>query len=96
MRTVALANERLLIGHSDIELDNFLYDPLTGRVWMVDYQFVSVHPESFVSFAMHYDTYPFVKAVAEMVDFPRSTKLEDLGLAAIIVGMSGNRPLGSC
>jgi hypothetical protein len=96
LRTVTFANERLLIGHSDINLDNFLYDPLTGKVWMVDYQHVNVLPESFVSFAMHFNPSRFGEAVAEMVDFPRSTKLEVLELAAIIVMQSGNGSFGGC
>lgn len=94
MRTVTLANERLLISHSDINLDNFLYDPVTGQVWMVDYQHVNVLPESFVSFALHVATHAFAKAVAEKVDLPQSTQLEDLELAAIIVMQSANKTLG--
>ena len=94
LRTVTLADERLLIGHSDINLDNFLYDSLTGQVWMVDYQHVNVLPESLVSFAMHLTTDAFVKAVAEKVDFSQSTKLELLELAAISVMQSANKTLG--
>jgi len=96
LRAVTLANERLLIGHSDINLNNFLYDPVTGRVWMVDYQYINVLPESFVSFALHVTTHSFVKAVAEKVDFPQSTQLEQLELAAIIVMQSANKTLGKC
>lgn len=94
LRTVTFANERLLIGHSDIDLDNFLYDPVTGRVWMVDYQYVNVLPESLVSFAMHVPTHSFVKAVAEKVDLRQSTQLEQLELAAILIMQSANKTLG--
>jgi len=96
LRTVTLANERLVIGHSDINLNNFLYDHVTGRVWMVDYQYVNVVPESLVSFALHVTSHSFVKAVAEKLEFPQSTQLEQLEPATISVMQSANKTLGKC
>jgi len=94
VHTVTLANERLLIGRSDICLNNFLYDPVAGWVWMVDYRYVNVVPESLVSFALHVASDTFMKAVAEKVDFPQSTQLEHL--AFMLVMQPANKTLGKC
>ena len=71
---------------SDVSLDNFLWDPVTKRVWMVDFQHVntvSFLPESFASFYIH-NTDSFVRAVGEKINFPVSSQLGLLQSAAII------------
>jgi hypothetical protein len=87
------AEERILCP-SDISLDNFLYDPETERVWMVDCQYVNILPQSF--FSMHLDcSSPFVQAVAAKIGFPESSQLDLLFSAAFNVLQSGNTSLGA-
>jgi len=91
---VHLEAEERIFCPSDITLENFLYDPETQRVWMVDCQHVNVLPQSFFSFYLHRSGGPFVRAVAAKIDFPVSSQLDLLETAAIIVLQSGNGPLG--
>jgi hypothetical protein len=88
------AEERILCP-SDISLDNFLYDPETERVWMVDFQHVNILSQSFFSMYLHCSS-PFVQAVAAKIGFPVSSQLDLLFSAAINVLQSGNTSLGAC
>jgi hypothetical protein len=40
--------------------DNFLYNPETQRVWMVNFQYVNVLPESFFGLYLHGSGGPFL------------------------------------
>ncbi|CAA7269339.1 unnamed protein product [Cyclocybe aegerita] len=72
---VYLKTEAHLLCPSDVSLNNFLWDPVTERVWMIDCQHVNVLPQSFASFYFHHTTDPFVKAVAERINLPVSSQL---------------------
>jgi hypothetical protein len=91
---VNLEAEERIFCPSDITLENFLYDPETQRVWMVDCQYVNVLPQSFFSFYLHGSSAPLVQAVAAKIDFPVSSQLDLLGAAAFIVLQSGNSCFG--
>jgi hypothetical protein len=41
----------LAIYHADIREDNFLIDVATGRVWVVDFQYIGVFPKAFQQLA---------------------------------------------
>ncbi len=61
---------------------------------MVDFQHVNILPESFFSYYLHLSSNALVKAVAAKLNFPTSSKLDLLQLAAGIVVQSGNSSLG--
>ena len=96
MDRVSLADEPLMFTDSDITLDNFLRDPSTRRIWLVDCQDINVLPSSFFSFYLHRwsRTDPLVRAVAAAFDFPVSEKLRLLGAAAAVVMQSGDSSFG--
>ncbi|KAJ7214248.1 hypothetical protein B0H12DRAFT_367766 [Mycena haematopus] len=91
---VSFANEALIFSPSDISLDNFLWDPPTRRVWLVDCQHINILPESFFSFYLHNSADPVVRAVAVALDFPVSPQLGLLEAAAGIVMQIGNSAFG--
>jgi hypothetical protein len=90
---VDLKTEARILCPSNVTLNNFHWDPVTERVWMVDFQHVNVLPQSFTSFYFH-TADPFAKEVAERIDLPVSSQLSLLVQAAIIVMQSGNTSLG--
>ncbi|KAF8214039.1 hypothetical protein K438DRAFT_1750129 [Mycena galopus ATCC 62051] len=86
---VSFADEAHIFCHSDISLDNFLWDPVTRRVWLTDCQHINVLPRSFFSFYLDGSTKPLIQAVATTVDFPASSQLSLLNSAAGIILQSG-------
>ncbi|KAJ7211613.1 hypothetical protein GGX14DRAFT_623160 [Mycena pura] len=94
IRRVELRTEALIFSPSDITLDNFLYDPHSERVWMVDHQHVNVLPTSFFDYYIYASEDPFVQAVAAKIDFAPSAQRAQLRLASAIVIQSGNSSLG--
>ena len=86
--------EALLLCPSDVPLNNFLWDPVTKQVWVIDCQHVNVFPQSFASFYFHCNTDLFVEVVAEKIDFPVSSQFALLESAAVIVMQSGGSSFG--
>ncbi|KAJ6506709.1 hypothetical protein C8R45DRAFT_1208720 [Mycena sanguinolenta] len=84
---VSLADEPLIFAHSDISLDNFLWDPPMQWVWLVDCGHINVLPPSFFSFYFHCynQSDPLVAPFAAALDFPVSAQLCLLDTAAIRV-----------
>ncbi|KAF7328848.1 Protein kinase-like domain [Mycena venus] len=95
-RQIRFQDEEHIFCHSDISFDNFLYDPATGRVWMVDFQHVNVLPRSFFSHYLHYSPWAGVvaKAVEAKLGFPRSPHLDLLALANALIGRSDYSSFG--
>jgi serine/threonine protein kinase len=50
---VEISNEPLVMVHGDIKPCNFLIDPKTLRVTIIDFGGISALPRSFVNFTMH-------------------------------------------
>ncbi|KAG5641160.1 hypothetical protein DXG03_005876 [Asterophora parasitica] len=92
--TVSFADEACIFSHSDVSLDNFLWDPATQRVWLTDCQHINVLPESFCSFYLHTSTDPIVQAVSAALNFPTSSQLGLLKSANGIVIQSGTSSFG--
>jgi hypothetical protein len=92
---VSIANDPLVLGHSDVSLDNFLYNPHTGEVWIVDCGHINVVTLSLASYAFHTTADAFVQAAAQRLSLTISQPLlKELGLAAEIIGQSGVSSLG--
>ncbi|KAJ6510940.1 hypothetical protein C8R45DRAFT_1207734 [Mycena sanguinolenta] len=91
---VSFALEPLIFTHSDITLDNFLWDPSTRRIWLIDCGHISVLPTSFFSFYLHLEYDPLVSPIAAALDFPLSPHLRLLHAAATRIMQGGNSCFG--
>lgn len=78
----------------DIKPYNFLIDPETLRVTLIDFGCVSALPHSFVSFTLHTTPDKFISGIAKSLGWPRSDNLLALVGAAGIYCMSGGRHFG--
>ena len=91
---VSFRDERCVFSHSDISLDNFLWDPVTKQVWLVDCQHINVLPESFFSLYLHCNTQLFIKDVTAQLNLRPSSKLALLESASGSIIQSGNSSFG--
>jgi serine/threonine protein kinase len=83
------------MNHGDIKPCNFLIDPKTGKVTIIDFGDVTVLPRSFVSLTLHLTSDKFVTGIARSLRWEKSDNLRAMGAAAgILLKMSG-RTLGT-
>ncbi|KAJ6598512.1 hypothetical protein B0H10DRAFT_734251 [Mycena sp. CBHHK59/15] len=93
-RVTGLSKYPLQFCHSDISPDNFLIDPVTLEVWLVDAQHISILPEPFASFALYTTATPFIAEVAARMNLEPWPHLNDLARAAQLIQMSADKSLG--
>ncbi|KAG5640203.1 hypothetical protein DXG03_000581 [Asterophora parasitica] len=84
---INLTAETRLYSPSDVALKNFLWDG--QEVSFVDWQHVSLLPQSFASFYFHATTDRLVQEVANKIDLPRSEELKWIEVAAGTVLQAG-------
>jgi Phosphotransferase enzyme family len=79
------------MNHGDIHPRNFLIDPKTGQVTIIDFGDISALPRSFVSFTLYTDKSDFIAAIARSLSWEKSENIRAMGAAAgILIMLSGN------
>ncbi|KAG8918582.1 hypothetical protein FRC01_001785 [Tulasnella sp. 417] len=78
---VKLSSEPLSIVAGDIRQRNFLIDPKTLRVTIIDFGDICVLPLSFVSFTLHATQNTFITRIAENLAWAKSENLRAMGEA---------------
>ncbi|KAG8954991.1 hypothetical protein FRC04_010475 [Tulasnella sp. 424] len=71
-RAVEMSNEPLVMVQGDINPLNFLIDPWTLQVTIIDFGCVSALPHSFVSFTLYSARNKFTACIAELLGWKRS------------------------
>ncbi len=66
----------------DIKLPNFLIDPWTLQVTIIDFGGISALPRSFVSFTLYSTQDAFIARITEFLGWRRSDNLSAMGAAA--------------
>jgi aminoglycoside phosphotransferase (APT) family kinase protein len=92
---VDFSDEPLVMNHDDIELRNFLIDPETKQVTIIDFGHINVLPRSFVSHTLHHPRTDFIKKIASFLSWERSKNLSAMGAAGGIFGLMSGRALGT-
>ncbi|KAE9409669.1 hypothetical protein BT96DRAFT_1012611 [Gymnopus androsaceus JB14] len=87
-----IAHEPLVMVQGDINPRNFLIDPETLHVTIIDFGCISILPRSFVSFTLHATRDNFINGIAKSLGWERSENLEALVAATgIYAQMAGKR-----
>ncbi|GBE83387.1 hypothetical protein SCP_0504350 [Sparassis crispa] len=92
--SVDFESEERCFYHSDIREPNFLYNPETGELSLIDFQHVGILTTSFVSYALHGSNDTFVRDMAARITFPKLVQLPAMGCAASILMQFGGSNLG--
>jgi serine/threonine protein kinase len=80
--------------HGDIKPCNFLIDPSTLHVTLIDFGGISVLPASFISLSLHARADRFIGGISECLNWEQSKNLPALKEAAGIYAQLGNKRLG--
>jgi len=91
---VEISDEPLVIVHGDIKPCNFLIDPKTLRVTIIDFGGMSVLPHSFVSFTLHAIRDKFVVGINKFLDWKRSDNFLAMAAAAGVYYQVSSNHLG--
>ena len=78
----------------DIKPYNFLIDPKTLQVTIIDFGCISTLPHSFVSFTLHSTRDKFITGIAESLGWKMTDNFSALGAAAGIYAQSAGRRWG--
>ncbi|KAE9397349.1 hypothetical protein BT96DRAFT_921545 [Gymnopus androsaceus JB14] len=89
-----IAHEPLVMVQSDISPCNFLIDPETLHVTIIDFGGISVLPSSFVSLTLHVTRDTFIKGIAKFLGWERSENIETLAAAAGIYSLTSDPRFG--
>ncbi len=85
---VEISNEPLVMAPGDIKLPNFLIDPWTLQVTIIDFGGISALPRSFVSFTLYSTRDAFIARITEFLGWAWSDNLLAMGGAARRKGAS--------
>ncbi|KAJ7460682.1 hypothetical protein FB451DRAFT_1269911 [Mycena latifolia] len=88
---VEISDEPLVMVHGDIKPHNFLIDPKTLRVTLIDFGGISALPRSFVSFTLHATRDKFIAGINKFLGWERSENTSAMAEAAGIYCMTNNR-----
>ncbi|KAG9008173.1 hypothetical protein FRB93_006741 [Tulasnella sp. JGI-2019a] len=91
--TVDFESEARCFYHSDIRATNFLINPETWELTIVDLEHVGILTTSFTSYALHGPEHPFVRDMVARIDFPESKQLPAMSRVACILVQSGGSAL---
>ena len=75
-------------------MQNFLINPDTLEVWLIDVEHINILPSPFASYALHAISDDFINAVADRVELERWRHLDNLVRAAQLLVQSGDKSLG--
>jgi serine/threonine protein kinase len=92
---VDFSDEPLVMNHGDIKPCNFLIDPNTSQVTIIDFGDITVLPRSFVSFTLYSTRDKFIAGIASFLSWERSKNLLAMGAAAGILSKMSGRHLGT-
>ncbi|KAK7046115.1 hypothetical protein VNI00_007118 [Paramarasmius palmivorus] len=91
---VNIADDPLVMVQDDIHPSNFLIDPETHEVTIIDFAGISALPRSFVSFTLYTTKDKFVAGVAQYLSWERFDSLLALAAAAGIYAQISNKRFG--
>ncbi|GJJ11646.1 hypothetical protein Clacol_005882 [Clathrus columnatus] len=89
-----MSHERLVMIQQDIHPGNFLIDPETGQVTILDFSGVSSLPETFASYTLYAYRNDFAKSISKIWEIKRRENLVAMSEARIINFMSGGGDFG--
>ncbi len=89
-----MADEPLVMIHGDIKTHNFLIDPETLRVTLIDFGGIGALPRSFVSFTMLATACKFVQGINQYLGYERSDNHAAMGAATEIYTLLARTRLG--
>ena len=83
-----------MLVQGDIKPYNFLIDPETQRITLIDFGCVCALPFSFVSFTLRTSRDPFITGIAEALNWQKSDNLSSMVEAAYLYMIVANNRLG--
>lgn len=91
---VNFSNDKLVFTQSRMSPRNFLVDD-NGRICILNFRDVVLLPESFATYTMHMSWDPFVKGVAEYLDWTPSPNEDSMKWARRLLVVMGDPTLGT-
>ena len=80
--------------HGDIKAHNFLIDPETLRVTIIDFGGISALPRSFISYTLHRTRDTFIAGINKVLGWERSNQHLAMEAAAWIYWLISNDEFG--
>ncbi|KAI0041799.1 hypothetical protein FA95DRAFT_1682965 [Auriscalpium vulgare] len=91
---VEISDEPLVMVQGDIRPRNFLIDPETQRVTLIDFGCVCALPRSFVSYTLHVAGDKFITNIDKYLSWERSENLSAMAAAQGLFCMMASKSLG--
>jgi serine/threonine protein kinase len=83
-----------VINHGDIKPSNFLIDPNTLQITIIDFGDIAVLPRSFISYTLHSPWHRFIPRVTSFLSWERSKNLSAMVEASVIFFQLSGKELG--
>ncbi|KNZ75920.1 hypothetical protein J132_00933 [Termitomyces sp. J132] len=92
--TISFTDVPLQFYHGDVTYENFLIDPDTLDIWLIDAEDIGILPAPFSTFALNGSEDPLLRAVSSNVDIFRWDQMKILYRAVYWIHMFSNGPFG--